>query len=289
LNKQTVKEYTTVNATGKKSAEKTLSSAYDTHSKGGAIYAGNGVNLNITGSKFDKNSSYNGGAIYNIGTIGSITNMTISDTNTSDVMVATEGGGSIGTINNMTIKSSSGTGLSFYGATGETIKNSTFSNMYGHLNKMGYGLQVTTNPGATGIGSHIDTIDNIIVSENQTGGMRIDDNNSLAKPSNVGLIKNSQFLNNGTTGNNKAGGIWAKTDTLTISASHSENNDEKDENGKYIRRERRSSSYQRSFHVEGLKPEDIVAQYKNGVLTVNLPKKETIPEKEEAVRIEVKD
>ena len=83
--------------------------------------------------------------------------------------------------------------------------------------------------------------------------------------------------------------IDLKNDTLTISASHSENNDEKDDNGKYIRRERRSSSFQRSFHVEGLKPEDIVAQYRNGVLTVDLPKKEAIPEKEEAIQIEVKD
>ena len=83
--------------------------------------------------------------------------------------------------------------------------------------------------------------------------------------------------------------IDLKNDTLTISAAHNENKDEKDENGRYIRRERRSSSYQRSFHVEGLKPEDIIAQYRNGVLTVNLPKKEAIPEKEEAVRIEVKD
>ena len=83
--------------------------------------------------------------------------------------------------------------------------------------------------------------------------------------------------------------IDLKNDTLTISATHNENKDEKDENGKYIRRERRSSSFQRSFHVEGLKPEDIIAQYRNGVLTVNLPKKEAIPEKEEAVRIEVKD
>ena len=80
-----------------------------------------------------------------------------------------------------------------------------------------------------------------------------------------------------------------KDDTLTISAVHGESKDEKDENGKYIRRERRSSSYQRSFHVEGLKPEDVIAQYKNGVLTVHLPKKEAIPQKEEAVRIEVKD
>jgi len=83
--------------------------------------------------------------------------------------------------------------------------------------------------------------------------------------------------------------IDLKNDTLTISASHTDNNDEKDSDGKYIRRERRSSSYQRSFHVEGLKPEDIIAQYKNGILTVNLPKKEAIPEKEETFKIEVKD
>lgn len=83
--------------------------------------------------------------------------------------------------------------------------------------------------------------------------------------------------------------IDLKDDTLTISASHSENKDEKDSSGKYIRRERRSSSYQRSFHVEGLKPEDIIAQYRNGVLTVSLPKKEEIPQKEEPIRIEVKD
>ncbi|SCY34798.1 Hsp20/alpha crystallin family protein [Butyrivibrio sp. INlla14] len=83
--------------------------------------------------------------------------------------------------------------------------------------------------------------------------------------------------------------IDLKNDILTISAQHSENNDEKDEGGKYIRRERRSSSYQRSFRVENLKPEDIIAQYRNGVLTVNIPKKEALPEKEEAARIEVKD
>ena len=83
--------------------------------------------------------------------------------------------------------------------------------------------------------------------------------------------------------------IDLKNDVLTISATHNENNDEKDNNGKYIRRERRTSSYQRSFRVEGLKPEDIIAQYRNGVLTVDIPKKEAIPEKEEASRIEVKD
>ena len=83
--------------------------------------------------------------------------------------------------------------------------------------------------------------------------------------------------------------IDLKNDVLTISASHNENKDEKDEHGKFIRRERRSSSYQRSFRTPGLKAEDIIAQYKNGVLTVSIPKKEEIPEKEEAVKIEVKD
>lgn len=83
--------------------------------------------------------------------------------------------------------------------------------------------------------------------------------------------------------------IDLKNDVLTISASHSENSDEKDNNGKYIRRERRTSSYQRSFRVNDLKAEDIIAQYRNGVLTVSIPKKEAIPEKEEVSRIEVKD
>lgn len=56
---------------------------------------------------------------------------------------------------------------------------------------------------------------------------------------------------------------------------------------KYIRRERTSRSFTRSFHVEGLKPEDIKASYKNGVLSVSIPKKEALPEKEESTRIEV--
>ena len=80
-----------------------------------------------------------------------------------------------------------------------------------------------------------------------------------------------------------------KDGIMTIHAAHSENNDEKDENGKYIRRERRSTSYQRSFNVgTELKPEDISAKYENGVLTLTIPKKEVIQQKEEPKRIEVK-
>lgn len=80
--------------------------------------------------------------------------------------------------------------------------------------------------------------------------------------------------------------IDLKNDVLTISAAHNEETtDEQKKN--YVRRERRYSSYSRSFHVEGLKPEDIDASYNNGILAVKFPKAE-LPAKEEAKRIEVK-
>lgn len=79
---------------------------------------------------------------------------------------------------------------------------------------------------------------------------------------------------------------------LTVSASHEENKDEKDEkSGKYLRRERRTASYERSFHVgKEVKPEEIDAKYENGVLTLNVPNKQaTVEEKKDEVKqIEVK-
>ena len=54
---------------------------------------------------------------------------------------------------------------------------------------------------------------------------------------------------------------------LVISASQNINNDEKDENGRYIRRERYSGSCQRSFYVgEDITQEDIKAKFENGTL-----------------------
>lgn len=83
--------------------------------------------------------------------------------------------------------------------------------------------------------------------------------------------------------------IGLENGALTISASHKEDNSEKNKEGKYIRRERSVSSYQRSFRVpDDLKPEDIDASYKDGVLTVILPKKEVIPAKEAPKQIEIK-
>lgn len=62
---------------------------------------------------------------------------------------------------------------------------------------------------------------------------------------------------------------------LTISAEHNSENDEKDENGKFVRRERYTGHCQRSFYVgEGVRKEDIKASFENGVLKLLIPKKE---------------
>lgn len=81
-----------------------------------------------------------------------------------------------------------------------------------------------------------------------------------------------------------------KNGILNITASHKENKDEKDQKtGRYLRRERREASYERSFNVgDEVKPEEINAQYENGVLTVTIPKKaEQIEQKEAPKAIEV--
>ena len=54
--------------------------------------------------------------------------------------------------------------------------------------------------------------------------------------------------------------------------------DEKDEDGKYIRRERYSGSCNRSFYVgEDVTQEDIKGEYKHGILKLFVPKKEAKP------------
>ncbi len=67
---------------------------------------------------------------------------------------------------------------------------------------------------------------------------------------------------------------------LTVSAAKSLNEEDKKE-GKLIRQERFSGATQRSFFVgENLSEEDIKASFNNGVLSLNVPKKEAkIPEK----------
>lgn len=64
-------------------------------------------------------------------------------------------------------------------------------------------------------------------------------------------------------------------DRLTIKAEHSESEEESKDN--YIRRERRYGSFIRSFDVSNINTEKIKADYKNGVLTLDLPKKDDRP------------
>ena len=59
---------------------------------------------------------------------------------------------------------------------------------------------------------------------------------------------------------------------LTIIAEHSESKEESKNN--YIRKERKYGSFTRSFDVSNIKTEKIEADYKNGVLTLDLPKKD---------------
>ena len=65
---------------------------------------------------------------------------------------------------------------------------------------------------------------------------------------------------------------------LEIKVVSEVNNDEKDEKGKYLRRERFYGSCSRSFYVgEDVKEEDIKAKFDNGVLTITVPKVEAQP------------
>lgn len=65
--------------------------------------------------------------------------------------------------------------------------------------------------------------------------------------------------------------IDIKDSYLVISAERKNSSDDKEK--KYIRRERSYSSYKRSFDVSDVDTENVNAEYKNGVLTIDLPKK----------------
>ena len=73
---------------------------------------------------------------------------------------------------------------------------------------------------------------------------------------------------------------------LTISANYDERSEQKDEESKYVYRERRCGSMSRAFNVEGIREDGITAKFQDGVLTLELPK--CAPEeKPEAHTIEI--
>lgn len=75
-----------------------------------------------------------------------------------------------------------------------------------------------------------------------------------------------------------------KDNLLTIRAFRKDEIDES-KDGKYIMRERRSFNFARQFKVENIKENEITAKYLDGILEINLPKKEE--EKLDAVKINI--
>ena len=62
---------------------------------------------------------------------------------------------------------------------------------------------------------------------------------------------------------------------LTVNAAKGLDEEKKDKQGKVIRRERYSGALQRSFYVgEAIEETDVKAKYENGVLKLEIPKKE---------------
>lgn len=65
---------------------------------------------------------------------------------------------------------------------------------------------------------------------------------------------------------------------LTIKATRQDTEEQKDAKGRYIRQERYTGHYQRSFYVgEDVTQEDVHAAFENGILKLTVPKKEVQP------------
>ena len=72
---------------------------------------------------------------------------------------------------------------------------------------------------------------------------------------------------------------------LTINASTNEEKEDKDENGTFLRKERFVGSCRRSFYVgDDVSEDDISAKFENGILSINVPKKE-LPKPEDRKRL----
>ena len=74
---------------------------------------------------------------------------------------------------------------------------------------------------------------------------------------------------------------------LTISGKQENNIDEEEE--KYVHKERFYGECTRSFYVgDNIKEEDIEAEFKNGILKIDIPKKQEQIEQNETKQIEIK-
>lgn len=75
-----------------------------------------------------------------------------------------------------------------------------------------------------------------------------------------------------------------RDDILTIAVERDEQL--KEERDNFIRRERRFESCSRSFRLDNIRNEGVKAKYKDGILTVNIPKAEEGKPKSNRIEIE---
>ena len=74
--------------------------------------------------------------------------------------------------------------------------------------------------------------------------------------------------------------VSVENGVMTITATT--NTEGQHNNDNYVYRERRYGSMQRAFSLEGIREDEIAGEYKDGVLTLNLPKlTENVPAKRE--------
>ena len=84
--------------------------------------------------------------------------------------------------------------------------------------------------------------------------------------------------------------LQLKDSLLSVSAEVNQNSDNADENGRYLRRERFTGSYTRSFTVsEDITDEDITARFSEGVLSLFIPKKPQVVITDEPKYIPIAD
>ncbi|KFI46857.1 Molecular chaperone IbpA, HSP20 family [Bifidobacterium bohemicum] len=77
---------------------------------------------------------------------------------------------------------------------------------------------------------------------------------------------------------------------LTVSAKRDEHRDEKDEGGRWVRRERYAGSCSRSFYVgDDVKDSDVSATYKDGTLHIDVAKVQPAPKVENRHQIAIED
>ena len=80
--------------------------------------------------------------------------------------------------------------------------------------------------------------------------------------------------------------VEVKEDVLTIKAERHAAHENKEEKNNYVRVERSSGCFSRSFEISGVDTDAITAKYEDGVLTLTLPKKAPVEPETKKLTIE---